>query len=148
MTVFLDKIITIQPGGKSDPSLFHLCGIDRHLLYSCHLNFSSFRKMLVPIECHSESVRFCFSSFSRLDMILCCLSLQLEKLERSDSGTSPRSPPSIWHSRILHCSGNSPVRTFTFGATVGEEACLCYHCCLNCPPVHESWTETKARFRF
>lgn len=99
--------------------------------------------MLVPIQYDSDSGHFCFSSFSRLDMILCCLGLQLGKLERSDCS---RSPPSIWHSWIPHHNGNSPVRTFRCPS--GRRGLSVLSLLFDWLPVHGSWTETKASFDF
>lgn len=102
--------------------------------------------MSVPIQYDSDSGHLCFSSFSRLDVILCCLGLQLGKLERSDWGPSARSPPSIWHSWIPHGNGNSPVRTFRCPS--GRRGLSVLSLLPDCLPVHGSWIETKARFRF
>lgn len=102
--------------------------------------------MLVPIQYDSDSGHFGFSSFSRLDVILCCLDLQLGKL-RGQTGGPVRGahPPSgIPGSRTtMETALSGP-----FSAPVGDEAYLCYHCCLTVFPSMEVGQRQKQGFDF
>lgn len=132
--------------GKKDQSLFNLCWVDRPFIPVIWISPAVRRCWCqygkIPTMC-----TFGFSSFSELDMTLCCFSLQLEELEEPGwgqvQGTHPPSdtPGSYIARQRRH--GALP-----FGATVGGKASLRCHCCLNCLSIHGSWTETKARFWF